>query len=112
MRIDIVTIFPDYFGPVDADGQVGPSGPLGVSLIGKAGARGDIDFRVHDLRRWTTDLVSAMRRKHGLGDALSPGAHRSITEQTYGPVIAAITQSVVSTSTTKTVAFNKPLMRS
>jgi AcrR family transcriptional regulator len=44
------------------------------------------------LRRWTTDLVDAMRRKHGLGDALSPGAHRSITEQTYGPVIAAITQ--------------------
>jgi AcrR family transcriptional regulator len=44
------------------------------------------------LRRWTTDLVNAMRRKHGLGDALSPGAHRSITEQTYGPVIAAITQ--------------------
>lgn len=44
------------------------------------------------LRLWTTDLVSAMRRKHGLGDALSPGAHRSITEQTYGPVIAAITQ--------------------
>jgi AcrR family transcriptional regulator len=44
------------------------------------------------LRAWTTDLVSAMRRKHGLGDALSPGAHRSITENTYGPVIAAITQ--------------------
>jgi hypothetical protein len=44
------------------------------------------------LRRWTTDLVSAMRRKHGLGDALSPCAYRSITEQTYGPVIAAITQ--------------------
>jgi AcrR family transcriptional regulator len=44
------------------------------------------------LRRWTTDLVSAMRRKHGLGDALSSGAYRSITEQTYGPVIAAITQ--------------------
>ncbi|GAA1324186.1 TetR/AcrR family transcriptional regulator [Pseudonocardia xinjiangensis] len=44
------------------------------------------------LRRWTTDLVDAMRKKHGLGDALSPGAHQSITEQTYGPVIAAITQ--------------------
>ena len=43
MRIDIVTIFPDYFGPIDADGQVGASGPLGVSLIGKAGARGDIE---------------------------------------------------------------------
>jgi len=56
VRIDIVTIFPDYFGPIDSGGQVGASGPLGVSLIGKAGARGDIDFRVHDLRRWTTDV--------------------------------------------------------
>jgi AcrR family transcriptional regulator len=44
------------------------------------------------LRRWTTELVSAMKRKHGLGDALSPGAHQSIAERTYGPVIAAITQ--------------------
>ncbi|SDL80509.1 TetR/AcrR family transcriptional regulator [Nonomuraea jiangxiensis] len=44
------------------------------------------------LQRWTTDLVSAMRKKHGLGDALSSGAHQAITEQTYGPVIAAITQ--------------------
>jgi tRNA (guanine37-N1)-methyltransferase len=60
MRIDIVTIFPDYFGPIDAGGQVGASGPLGVSLIGKAGARGDIDFRVHDLRRWTTDVHHAV----------------------------------------------------
>jgi tRNA (guanine37-N1)-methyltransferase len=56
VRIDIVTIFPDYFGPVGVDGRVGESGPLGVSLIGKAGARGDIDFRVHDLRSWTTDV--------------------------------------------------------
>jgi tRNA (guanine37-N1)-methyltransferase len=56
MRIDIVTIFPDYFGPVSADGRVGGSGPLGVSLIGKAAARGDIDFRVHDLRSWATDV--------------------------------------------------------
>ena len=56
MRIDIVTIFPDYFGPVGADGRIGESGPLGVSLIGKAAARGDIDFRVRDLRSWTTDV--------------------------------------------------------
>ena len=56
MRIDIVTIFPDYFGPVGADSRVGASGPLGVSLIGKAGARGDIDFRVHDLRAWAKDV--------------------------------------------------------
>ena len=45
LRIDIVTIFPEYF-----------DGPLGVSLIGKAAARGDISFGVHDLRRWATDV--------------------------------------------------------
>jgi AcrR family transcriptional regulator len=44
------------------------------------------------LRSWTTDLVGYMRIKHGLGDALSPGAQQSVTEQTYGPVIAAIAQ--------------------
>lgn len=44
MRIDIITIFPEYFRP------------LGVSLIGKAAARGDITFGVHDLRDWTHDV--------------------------------------------------------
>jgi tRNA (guanine37-N1)-methyltransferase len=56
VRIDIVTIFPDYFGPIGVHGRVGESGPLGVSLIGKAGARGDIDFRVHNLRAWAADV--------------------------------------------------------
>jgi len=44
------------------------------------------------LRHWTTDLVDAMRRKHGLGNALSPSAHQAISEQTYGPVVAAISE--------------------
>ena len=44
------------------------------------------------LREWTTDLVEAMRQKHGLGDALSPGAHAAMSERAYGPVIEAITQ--------------------
>jgi tRNA (guanine37-N1)-methyltransferase len=44
MRIDIITIFPGYFGPLD------------VSLIGKAARRGDITFAVHDLRDWTYDV--------------------------------------------------------
>ncbi|MCW2931443.1 MAG: tRNA (guanine-N1)-methyltransferase [Actinomycetia bacterium] len=51
MRVDIITIFPGYFGVPVPD-----SGPLGVSLIGKAAARGDLDFRLHDLRQWTTDI--------------------------------------------------------
>jgi AcrR family transcriptional regulator len=46
---------------------------------------------VEALRRWTTDLVDAMRKKHALGAALSPDAHKSITEQSYGPVLGAIT---------------------
>ncbi|GAA1692578.1 TetR/AcrR family transcriptional regulator [Kribbella yunnanensis] len=43
------------------------------------------------LRQWTTGLVDAMRRKHGLGDALGPATRQAITEQTYEPVIGAIT---------------------
>jgi tRNA (guanine37-N1)-methyltransferase len=45
LRVDLVTIFPDYF-----------SSPLRASLIGKAAERGDIEFRVHDLRHWATDV--------------------------------------------------------
>jgi len=44
VRIDIITIFPDYFAP------------LSVSLIGKAAQRGDITFGVHDLRSWAQDV--------------------------------------------------------
>ncbi|GID27467.1 TetR/AcrR family transcriptional regulator [Paractinoplanes brasiliensis] len=44
------------------------------------------------LRRWTTELVIGMRTKHALGAALSPDAHKSISEQTYDPVIGAIAQ--------------------
>ena len=43
MRLDIITIFPEYFVP------------LGVSLIGKAVQRGDITVSVHDLRSWAHD---------------------------------------------------------
>jgi tRNA (guanine37-N1)-methyltransferase len=44
MRIDIVTIFPDYLAP------------LGQSLLGKAIERGQIDPRLHDLRDWADDV--------------------------------------------------------
>ncbi|WP_150237483.1 tRNA (guanosine(37)-N1)-methyltransferase TrmD [Nocardiopsis quinghaiensis] len=43
MRIDIISIFPDYFGPLD------------LSLIGRARVSGLLDVRVHDLRAWTHD---------------------------------------------------------
>jgi tRNA (guanine37-N1)-methyltransferase len=54
MRIDIVTIFPDYFGPLD------------VSLLGKARERGLLEIRLHDLRGHTDDV------------------HRSVDDAPYG----------------------------
>ena len=43
MRIDVVTIFPDYLAPLD------------LSLIGRARRDGLLDVRVHDLRKVTHD---------------------------------------------------------
>lgn len=43
MRIDAVTIFPDYFAPLE------------ISLLGKAREKNILDVRVHDLRDWTFD---------------------------------------------------------
>jgi tRNA (guanine37-N1)-methyltransferase len=43
MRVDVVTIFPDYLAPLD------------LSLIGKARRDGLLDVRVHDLRDYTHD---------------------------------------------------------
>jgi tRNA (guanine37-N1)-methyltransferase len=44
MRVDIITIFPEYFGPLD------------LSLIGKARSAGLLDISVYDLRAWTSDV--------------------------------------------------------
>ena len=44
MRVDVISIFPDYFAPLD------------LSLIGKARTSGLLDLAVHDLRTWTSDV--------------------------------------------------------
>ncbi len=54
MRLDFVTIFPDYFAPLE------------LSLLGKALDRGDLRFGVHDLRSWTDDV------------------HRTVDDSPYG----------------------------
>lgn len=54
MRIDIITIFPEYFGP------------LRVSLLGKAVERGIVELEVHDLRMWAR------------------GAHRTVDDAPFG----------------------------
>jgi len=43
VRIDVVSIFPDYLSPLE------------LSLVGKARTSGLVDVRVHDLRDWATD---------------------------------------------------------
>ena len=54
MRVDVVTVFPDYLAP------------LRLSLLGKAQERGLLDVRVHDLRTWTADV------------------HRTVDDSPYG----------------------------
>lgn len=44
MRVDIVSIFPDYLAPLE------------LSLVGKASQAGILDINVHDLRQWTRDV--------------------------------------------------------
>ncbi|TKK80858.1 tRNA (guanosine(37)-N1)-methyltransferase TrmD [Herbidospora galbida] len=44
MRIDVISIFPEYFAPLD------------VSLMGKARAKGILDVRLHQLREWAHDV--------------------------------------------------------
>jgi tRNA (guanine37-N1)-methyltransferase len=43
MRIDVVSIFPEYLAPLE------------LSLIGKARQDGLLELNVHDLRAFTTD---------------------------------------------------------
>lgn len=54
MRIDIVSIFPDYVAPLE------------LSLVGKARTSGALDIAVHDLRDYATDR------------------HRSVDDTPYG----------------------------
>jgi tRNA (guanine37-N1)-methyltransferase len=55
MRVDVITIFPELFGPF-----------LGTSLVGRAVAKGLLEVRLHDLREFTEDR------------------HRSVDDEPYG----------------------------
>ncbi|WP_062208116.1 tRNA (guanosine(37)-N1)-methyltransferase TrmD [Demequina oxidasica] len=79
MRIDVVTIFPEFFGVLD------------VSLLGKARQADLVETYVHDLRSWTTDnhktvddspfgggagmVMKADVWGRALDDVLQPGGH-------------------------------------
>jgi tRNA (guanine37-N1)-methyltransferase len=64
LRIDVITIFPGYFGP------------LRLSLLGKAADRGLVEFAVHDLRDWAHDrhrTVDDAPFGGGPGMVMAPG---------------------------------------
>ena len=76
MRLDVVTIFPEYLEP------------LNVSLVGKARARGQLDVRVHDLRAWTHD------RHHTVDDTPYGGGPGMVMKpEPWGEALDAVAAS-------------------
>lgn len=83
MRIDVVTIFPDYLAP------------LGLSLPGKARDKGLLDIAVHDLRDWTTD------RHHTVDDTpYGGGAGMVMKPEPWGQALDAVAQGATIVFTT------------
>ena len=75
MRLDYVTIFPDYFAP------------LALSLPGKAQQRGLLEVAVHDLRQWAHD------RHHTVdGSPAGGGAGMVMKPEPWGEALDALLQ--------------------
>jgi tRNA (guanine37-N1)-methyltransferase len=86
MRIDVVTIFPDYLAP------------LGLSLPGKAQEKGLLELQVHDLRTWTHDrhrTVDDTPSGGGAGMVMKPEPWGEALDALLGPgsVLVAPTPS-------------------
>jgi tRNA (guanine37-N1)-methyltransferase len=86
VRIDVLTIFPDYLAP------------LSLSLPGKARDRGLLDLRVHDLRSWTTDRHHTFDDTPyggGAGMVMKPGPWGAALDEVAGdgPTIVFTTPS-------------------
>lgn len=78
MRIDVLTIFPEYF-----------SGPLEASLLGKARAAGLVEVTAHDLRGWAVDrhrTVDDLPYGGGAGMVMKPEPFFEAVEGLYGSI--------------------------
>lgn len=73
MRVDVVSIFPEYLAALE------------LSLVGKARASGLLDLRTHDLRQWTHD------RHHTTDDTpYGGGAGMVMKPEPWGEALDAI----------------------
>jgi tRNA (guanine37-N1)-methyltransferase len=87
MRIDVVSIFPEY---VES---------LRLSLLGKAQDAGILDLRLHDLREWTED------RHRTVDDTpYGGGAGMVMTPEPWGAALDAVAAG----STRPTIIFPSP----
>jgi tRNA (guanine37-N1)-methyltransferase len=83
VRIDVVTIFPDYLDP------------LSLSLPGKARDKGLLEVAVHDLRQWTTD------RHHTVDDTpYGGGAGMVMKPEPWGQALEAVARDATIIFTT------------
>ena len=80
LRIDVVTIFPDYLDP------------LRTSLTGRAVARGLLEVAVHDLRSWAGDVHRSVDDRPcggGPGMVMKPEVWGPALDEVLGPGPAA-----------------------
>jgi tRNA (guanine37-N1)-methyltransferase len=91
MRIDVVTIFPDYLAPLE------------LSLAGKAREKGLIDVRVHDLRDWAHD------RHRTVDDSpYGGGAGMVMKPEPWGEALDAVISTGSIDGERPTVVFTTP----
>ena len=80
MRIDVVSIFPEYLDALD------------LSLVGKARRDGLLDLRMHDLRAWTSDrhrTVDDTPFGGGAGMVMRPDVWGRALDDVLGPDVLA-----------------------
>ncbi|MDF1478716.1 tRNA (guanosine(37)-N1)-methyltransferase TrmD [Leifsonia sp. H3M29-4] len=95
MRIDIVTIFPEFFGVLD------------VSLLGKARQTGLIDVAVHDLRDYTHDrhrTVDDTPYGGGAGMVMRPEPWGEVLDEVLRPESIVIVPSPAGERFTQAIA--------
>jgi len=94
MKIDAVTIFPEYFAP------------LKLSLLGKAQDSGLVEFGIHDLRTFATNVhnqVDDTPYGGGAGMVMMP----EVWGQALDPLMSADTDLIILTPAGK--RFDQPM---